>query len=185
MFGLEFEQIFFFIVAIPTLVFALIVVTNKNLFHSALALMAAFAGVAITYVTLGAGFLAMAQLLVYIGAISILIIFGIMMTRRMMSAEEEPFNSQAWLSLFTAVIFFTLVAYVFVTYWPATPAESMLAQMTPVDPAILDNSVVALGQSFVSPNAYVLPFEIASVMLLAALVGSIFIAKPRTQESEA
>ena len=65
------------------------------------------------------------------------------------------------------------------------PADAMLATITPVDPAILENSVVALGQSFVSPNAYVLPFEVASVMLLAALVGSIFIAKPRLKEDEA
>jgi len=144
--------------------------------------MVTFLGVAIIYVTLGAGFLAMAQLLVYIGAISILIIFAIMMTRRMMSAEEAAFNSQAGLSLFTAVAFFALTAYVFITYWPIDPE---LASMPVVDPAVLDNSVVALGQAFVSPNAYVLPFEVASVMLLAALVGSIFIAKPRMKEDEA
>lgn len=179
-----FEQIFFIIVATLTLAFAVAVVVLRNLFHAALALMGAFLGVAITYVTLGAGFLAMAQLLVYIGAISILIIFAIMMTRRMMSADEVAFNSQAGLSLFTAALFFLLTAYVFTSYWPAIPADSMLATMTPVDPAILGNSVVALGQSFVDPNAYVLPFEVASVMLLAALVGSIFIAKPRTQEGE-
>lgn len=180
-----FEQIFFIFVAVVTLVFAVAVVTLRNLFHAALALMGAFLGVAIIYVTLGAGFLAMAQLLVYIGAISILIIFAIMMTRRMMSAEEIAFNSQAGLSLFTAVAFFILTAYVFITYWPTTPADEMWAAMTPVDPAILENSVVALGQSFVAPDAYVLPFEVASVMLLAALVGSIFIAKPRLQEDEA
>ena len=180
-----FEQVFFIFVAVVTLGFALIVVTNRNLFHAALALMGAFLGVAIIYVTLGAGFLAMAQLLVYIGAISILIIFAIMMTRHMMSAEEAAFNSQAGLGLFTAVAFFILVAYVFISYWPTTPADAMLATITPVDPAILGNSVVALGQSFVSPNAYVLPFEVASVMLLAALVGSIFIAKPRLKEDEA
>ncbi len=177
-----FDQIFFIIVAVVTLGFSLVVVTNKNLFHAALALMVAFLGVAIIYVTLGAGFLAMAQLLVYIGAISILIIFGIMMTRRMMSAKEVAFNSQAGLSLFTAVSFFLLVSYVVVIRWPSAPDGPIT--MPPVDPAILENSVVALGQSFVSPSAYVLPFEIASVMLLAALVGSIFIAKPRTQEDE-
>jgi len=180
-----FEQVFFIIVATITLAFSIAVVTLRNLFHAALALMGAFLGVAIIYVTLGAGFLAMAQLLVYIGAISILIIFAIMMTRRMMNADEIAFNSQAGLSLFTAIVFFILTAYVFMTYWPTTPSDSMMATMTPVDPAILGNSVVALGQSFVDPHAYVLPFEVASVMLLAALVGSIFIAKPRSQEGEA
>ena len=92
-----FEQVFFIIVATITLVFSIAVVTLRNLFHAALALMGAFLGVAIIYVTLGAGFLAMAQLLVYIGAISILIIFAIMMTRRLMSADEVAFNSQAGL----------------------------------------------------------------------------------------
>ncbi len=185
MFGLEFDQIFFVLIAAVTLGFSVLVVTMRNLFHAALALMVAFLGVAVTYVTLGAGFLAMAQLLVYIGAISILIIFGIMMTRRIMSAEEEPFNGQAGLAAFTAVIFFAFTTYVFINYWPAVPAVSPLAMAPEVDPAMIDNSVVLLGQAFVNPNAYVLPFEVASVMLLAALVGSVFIAKPRIQEAEA
>lgn len=94
------EQILFVLLAIITIGSALVVVTNRNLFHSALALMVSFAGVAGVYITLDAGFLAMAQLLVYIGAISILIIFAIMMTRRLMQAVEAPFNSQRWLGFF-------------------------------------------------------------------------------------
>ena len=75
--------IVFIVASVVTLGTGLIVVTNRNLFHAALAMMASFLGVAALYVLLDAGFLAAAQLLVYIGAISILVIFAIMMTRRM------------------------------------------------------------------------------------------------------
>ncbi len=88
------QQIVFFILAAITLTSAIVVVTMRNLFHAALALMVSFLGVAGIYVLLDAGFLGMAQLLVYIGAISILIIFAIMMTRRLMQTRESPFNSQ-------------------------------------------------------------------------------------------
>ncbi|MCP4426871.1 MAG: NADH-quinone oxidoreductase subunit J, partial [Chloroflexi bacterium] len=74
------EQFVFILISMFTLITGWIVVSNGNLFHAALALMASFLGVAGLYVMLDAGFLAAAQLLVYIGAISILIIFAIMLT---------------------------------------------------------------------------------------------------------
>ena len=119
------EQILFVLLTIITLGSALVVVTHRNLFHAALALMVSFAGVAGFYITLDAGFLAAAQLLVYIGAISILIIFAIMMTRRLMQATEQPFNSQRVLSIFGALVSFAILAVVIGRYWPTTPdAES-------------------------------------------------------------
>ena len=174
------EQILFVLLAIITLGSALVVVTNRNLFHAALALMVTFAGVAGIYITLDAGFLAMAQLLVYIGAISILIIFAIMMTRRLMQAVEAPFNSQRWLGLFGAVITFVILAVVLGRYWSPEPGAGTF--MTPVDPEVLNGSVARLGASFVNPDAYVLPFEVASVLLLAALVGAIVVAWPKVED---
>ena len=97
------QQYIFLFLSVFTLGSAFAVVTNKNLFHAALALMVTFLGVAGFYVMLDAGFMAAAQLMVYIGAISILIIFAIMMTRRLMQAEEPPFNSQVGLGLFGAI----------------------------------------------------------------------------------
>jgi NADH-quinone oxidoreductase subunit J len=64
------------------------------------------------------------------------------------------------------------------------PADGALQSAPQVDPATLQSSVARLGRSFVSAEAYVLPFELASVLLLAALVGSIIIAWPRSGEEE-
>ncbi|MCP4426134.1 MAG: NADH-quinone oxidoreductase subunit J, partial [Chloroflexi bacterium] len=153
---------------------------------AALALMASFLGVAGLYVMLDAGFLAAAQLLVYIGAISILIIFAIMLTRRMMQTDESPFNSQPGLGGATAVLVFSVIAFILYRmrqFWPIQPQEGVpMATMTPVPDSLILDSVAALGRSFVSPDAFVLPFEIASVLLLAALIGSIWVAWPKTEE---
>jgi NADH-quinone oxidoreductase subunit J len=178
------QQIVFFILAAITLTSAIVVVTMRNLFHAALALMVSFVGVAGIYVLLEAPFLGMAQLLVYIGAISILIIFAIMMTRRLMQTSETPFNSQAIAALVGAGLALAILVVVIVRLYPMVPADGALQSAPQVDPATLQSSVARLGRSFVSAEAYVLPFELASVLLLAALVGSIIIAWPRSGEEE-
>jgi NADH-quinone oxidoreductase subunit J len=178
------QQIVFFILAAITLTSAIVVVTMRNLFHAALALMVSFVGVAGIYVLLEAPFLGMAQLLVYIGAISILIIFAIMMTRRLMQTSETPFNSQAIGALVGAALALAILVVVIVRLYPMIPADGALQSAPQVDPATLQSSVARLGRSFVSAEAYVLPFELASVLLLAALVGSIIIAWPRSGEEE-
>jgi NADH-quinone oxidoreductase subunit J len=182
------EQIIFILISLFTLVTAWVVVTNRNLFHAALALMASFLGVAGLYVMLDAGFLAAAQLLVYIGAISILIIFAIMLTRRMMQTSETPFNSQPLLGGVTAVGVFAVITFVIYRigdFWPLRPdAAHQFGARPDVEPAILLDSVAALGRSFVSPDAYVLPFELASILLLAALIGSILIAWPKPEDEK-
>jgi len=177
------EQILFVLLSIITLGSAIVVVTHRNLFHAALALMVSFAGVAGFYITLDAGFLAAAQLLVYVGAISILIIFAIMMTRRLMQATELPFNSQRGLSLVGALASLIILVLVIGRYWPLAPdADSFLATKTPVPDPVLHGSVAELGRSFVSVDAYVIPFELASILLLAALVGAILVAWPNTED---
>ena len=182
-FGYPVARIVFLAVSALILASALAVVMDRNLFHAALAMMVTFLGVAGLYVTLDAGFLAAAQLMIYIGAISILIIFAIMLTRRMMQAQETPFNSQPGLGLFTAVSSFILITAVITRYWPTTPdANVLFASKTEVPVSVLQTSIATLGESFVTANginAYVLPFEVASVLLLAALIGSIIVAWPR------
>lgn len=179
------QQIIFFILAAFILTSAIAVVTIRNIFHAALALMVSFLGVAGIYILLEAGFLGMAQLLVYIGAISVLIIFAIMMTRRMMQTQETPYNSQVIAALIGTVISMAILFLVISRLYPLAPsADSMLGSAPTVDPAIMESSVARLGRAFVSADAYVLPFEIASVLLLAALVGSIIIAWPRSGEED-
>lgn len=172
------QTITFYISSILALGAGLLVVTNRNLFHAALALMVSFLGVAGIYLSLDAGFLAAAQLLIYIGAISILIIFAIMLTRRMMQTDETPFNSQRWLSLGAAFVVFAILFSVIIRVWPLTQDGPVAS----VDDAVLQNMVVDLGRAFVGADAYVIPFELASILLLAALVGAIVVAWPKTEE---
>jgi NADH-quinone oxidoreductase subunit J len=172
------QQIIFIIVSLLTLIMSWVVVTNRNLFHAALALMASFLGVASLYVLLDAGFLAAAQLLVYIGAISILVIFAIMMTRRLMQTTETPFNSQWVMGAIASLVLFGVTVYVLLQVYPWRPGDGRLGQAPEVAPEVLRGSVSQLGAAFVDANQYVLPFEITSVLLLAALVGAIVVAWP-------
>lgn len=169
------QQVVFIIISAITLISAVVVVIDRNLFRAAIALMASFLGVAGLYVLLDAGFLAAAQLLVYIGAISILIIFAIMMTRRLMQTTETPFNGQPIWGLVAALAAFTLLALIAIRTWPsaAFPGPTPL-----VGEAAIGASPAALGSILVDPAAFVLPFELASVLLLAALIGAVAIAKP-------
>ncbi|MCI0394994.1 MAG: NADH-quinone oxidoreductase subunit J [Chloroflexi bacterium] len=174
-----FPLIIFAIISVLTLVSAVIVVTDRNLFHAALAMMASFLGVAGLYVLLEAGFLAAAQLLVYIGAISILVIFAIMMTRRLMQTTESPFNSQQLGGLAVAGLVLAGLVFLILQTWPL----DFSAGAPEASAEVLRGSVAELGRSLVSPDQYVIPFELASVLLLAALVGAIVIAWPERERS--
>lgn len=186
------QQFVFVLVSVITLGSALMVVTLRNLFHAALAMMLSFLGIAGIFALLEAGFLAATQLLVYIGAISILIIFAIMMTRRLMSTTEPSFNSQWFFSIVGASVLFGVLSYVswnvFRNFEPlyeqtAGPygAPGKVTGET-LDPSVLQDSVASMGEAFASANGYVIPFEVTSVLLLAALVGAIVIARPREEE---
>jgi NADH-quinone oxidoreductase subunit J len=164
-------QIIFILVAAATLGAGLMVVTSRNLIHSALWLVVALFGVAVFYVLLQAGFLAVAQVVVYIGAIAILIIFAIMLTRRIMDEDSPTFNANWGWAVFVALIIFGALTWV-LTSWPGI-SQPMAELSERSDP------LRQLGAALVSPSLYVLPFELASVLLLAALVGAIFISWER------
>lgn len=156
----------FIILSIITLGAALAVVTSKNLFHSALFLILSFVGVAGLYILLEAGFLAVVQIMVYVGAIAILIIFAIMLTRRLMAKDLVQRNAQWGISGLVALLLFALLGFVLLRVnWPV------------VEAAVPDESISILGQELMS--TYALPFEVASVLLLVALVGAIIIARER------
>jgi NADH-quinone oxidoreductase subunit J len=162
------EQIIFIIAAIVTLVAALSVVTSRNLIHSALWLILALFGVAIFYVLLDAGFFAVIQVIIYIGAIAILFIFAAMLTRHVMQDSGPQTNPTWWLGALIAVLLFAGIVLV-LTNWPGFGTSA-----SPLAGA--SEKISQLGLALVSPDQYVLPFELASVLLVAGMIGAIFIA---------
>jgi len=164
-------QIIFIIIAAASLGAAFMVVSSRNLIHSALWLIVALAGIAIVFVFLQAPFLAVVQVVVYIGAISILLIFAIMLTRKVASDSGPKFNENWIWGLVLSIILF--IGFVYLLYtWPgiSTPIEPLASRADPLR---------ELGVALVSPNGYVLAFELASILLLAALIGAIYIAWER------
>jgi NADH-quinone oxidoreductase subunit J len=171
------EQIVFLIVALVTLFAGLMVVTTRNLVHAALWLVAALFGVAVTYVTLNATFLAVVQVVVYIGAIAILFIFAVMLTRKDMRDQGPQMNKRWWFGALLAILTFGGL-YSLLQGWNG------LSKTAAVFPSGFD-AVAELGSALVSPDAYVLPFEVASVLLVAALVGAVYVAfNPRDGDSK-
>jgi NADH-quinone oxidoreductase subunit J len=162
------EQIVFLLVALFTLVSGFFVVTTRNLVHAALWLVATLFGVAVTYSLLHANFLAVVQVVVYIGAIAILFIFAVMLTRKDMRDRGPQLNKNWWVGAILAVLTFAGL-YFLLQSWSGM---SMLAQDIPLS----FDTVTEIGNALTSPDAYVLPFEIASVLLVAALVGAVYVA---------
>ena len=101
-------------------------------------------------------------------------IFAIMMTRRLMQTTESPFNSQPLWGFVAAVIVVVLLAIVVIGTWP----DSQFGEPAATGIEVLRGSAVEIGKALVSPDWYVLPFEVVSVLLLAALVGAVVIAWP-------
>jgi NADH-quinone oxidoreductase subunit J len=154
-----------------TLVSSVMVVTSPNLVHAALWLVAALAGVAVLFLLLEATFLAVVQVAIYIGAIAILVIFAVMLTRRLMADVGSQVNRTWWLAAPAAVVLYAGLVVLF-TLVPAF-------QRGPVPLVKEQQSLISdLGRALVDPQAFVLPFEVASVLLLAAMIGAIVLALP-------
>jgi NADH-quinone oxidoreductase subunit J len=168
---IPFVQITFFVMTACALGGGIGVVSSRNLFHSALYLILSLFGVAGYFVLLSAGFLAVVQVMVYAGAIAILILFAIMFARRLMGLGESQKNHQWWLSLPIAIVLFAvLVGVVNAVEWPVSGAE----------PA--SDTVLQLGLAFL--GSYLIPFEVVSVLLSVALIGAIFLAREKTELEE-
>ena len=151
----------FWALAALTVGAALMVAAVRDLIQSVVYLIVSFLGVAGLFVLLSADFLAVAQVLIYAGAISVLIIFAIMLT-----PQAERNNAEGFLQLPALVIaagfLATVVAIAMVTDWSATGGG-------------LEETASVIGEALLS--RYVLPFEIASVLLLAAMVGAIILVQ--------
>ena len=168
--------ILFLITAVVILASAVMVVTSPNLVHAALWLVSTLFGVAVLYAILNAGFLAVVQVVVYIGAIAILFIFAVMLTRREMRDKGPGLNKNWWVSALVSLLTFGGLAFL-LSNWIG------FSQTSTAIPSGFD-AVSALGNALISPDAFVLPFEVASVLLVAALVGAVYIAfNPRDGDS--
>ncbi len=167
------EQIIFIFVALVTLVAGISVVTSRNLIHSALWLILALFGIAIFYVLLDAGFFAVIQVIIYIGAIAILFIFAAMLTRKVMQDTGPQANSNWWLGALIALLLFAGIALILINW----PGFNTLA----TDLANPAGRISQLGLALVSADQYVLPFELASILLVAAMIGAIYVAGEKKQ----
>ena len=152
----------FYIIGATTVGSALMVAAVRNLIHAVLFLVMTFVGVAGIYIVLSADFVAMAQILIYAGAISVLLVFSIMLTP---SSDRQ--NSETSFQLpALALTVFVLAVTVFVIYdtnWRLADRGQFLS------------TAASLGHAFLRP--YVVPFEVASVLLVVAMVGAIVLTQ--------
>jgi len=162
------SQVIFILSAALIIASAVMVVTTRNLIHAALWLISALFGVAVLFALLDASFLAVVQVVVYIGAIAIMFIFAVMLTRKELRDQGAQVNS-SWpiAALFSALT----LGGIFVLFTKWTGFNMPLGEI----PAGAD-TLGQLGIALTSPDAFVLPFEVASVLLLAALIGSVYVA---------
>lgn len=170
---LEFNasSVAFIVFALFSLGGALGVVTTRNLVHATLYLILSLFGAAGFFVLLSAPFMAVVQVLVYIGAIAILIVFAVMLTRSM-TRLRDLYNRQWVISGVVAVgLFLLLMAGVILPVWGLNGAQAS----NEVSAVVLNT--VDLGKALVDQNQYVLPFEVASLLLTAAMIGAIVIAR--------
>jgi NADH-quinone oxidoreductase subunit J len=163
-FNIPWDDLLFLLFGGLMLAAALGVVLGRNIIRSGLAMILSFASLAGIYVLLGAPLVAAAQVLIYIGAISVLILFAIMLTQSKSGPAALVFHHQAWAAAVAAIVLgVLLVAMVAGAQWPA--AEAARIQATTKDIAKLVFS------------DYLLPFEVVSILLLAAVIGGVFLAK--------
>ena len=156
----------FWILAIVGILAALGVVLLRDIFRAALSLVLCFLAVAGIYITLSADFLAAVQVLIYVGAISVLIILAIMLTREVQ--QGSPSNRLRVPAFIVSILFFGVVAFaIFQTSW-------QIAGVPPQEP-----TTSVLASRLFGEGGFILPLEIAPVLLLAAIIGAIVLVREK------
>ena len=156
---MSYYTILFYIFAIAIIASAVVVVTAKNIIYSAVSLFITLFFIAGLYVLLNADFIAITQIMVYIGGILILLIFGIMLTSKITDVELTTSNLSAVPAIIFTVGITTIIIFVILTTkWNTKP------------PAVMTETISQIGKLMLT--TYLLPFEIASIVLLVALIGS-------------
>jgi NADH-quinone oxidoreductase subunit J len=158
-------DIAFYFLALVAVSSAGVVVFSRNIIYSAFSLLFTFFGVAGLYVLLSADFLAVTQLLIYVGGILVLLLFGVMLTNKLVSVEMETGTLRSVPAGFLfAMLAGTLCGVMIITDWTVLGG-----------PSDAPTTAVAMGEMFLT--TWLLPFEIASVVLLVALVGAAMTAR--------
>lgn len=154
----------FFIIAIFTVGASLLVVLARNIVHCAIALVASFFGVAALFILLDAEFLAATQVLLYVGGITILLLFAIMLTTRISAAGVKIMNQQVGIGALVVIALFGIMVFANLKGFPDV-----------VPPLSMPDNTSSIGTLLLT--TYVLPFEVVSLLLLAAMVGAIILAR--------
>ncbi len=163
------DDLLFLILAGVLLGAAIFVVVGRNIVRSGLAMMLAFAALAGIYALAGAVIVAAAQVLVYIGAISILILFAIMLTQSKSGPADLVFHRQWWAGALAAIgIGALLLIAVATTQWPLAGSDRLPAATTQVALLLFNDGL------------YVFALQVIAVLLTAAVVGAVFLAKRET-----
>ena len=158
----------FAIIAVLILVSAIAAMSLRNLVHCALCLVGTFAGLAALYLQLDAQFVGLAQILVYIGAVAILIIFAILLTRGSEPPQQPAVSSTWWMGVAIAVLTFgSLAAMVLSSF-------VVLSSARPKSDVAADVAIRNIGIQLMTD--YVLPLEVMAVLLTAAMIGAVIIA---------
>ena len=160
----------FYVLATLTLVSALMVAMVRDLIHAVLFLILSFIGVAGLYITLSADFVAVVQVLIYVGAVSVLMLFAILLTPRS-GRDNSAVSFKAPISLIAGLVGATIVFVALKTDW--AKAEDGRFETTASE----------IGRALLDP--YILVFEVASVLLLVAMVGAIILVRPNDSEEAA
>ena len=170
------EQVLFYLFAALAVISAIFVITLKNVVHSAVALAVTLLSVAGIFLTLHAEFLAGVQVIVYVGGILVLFVFVIMLISIERSVVERQFNRQWVVALITALLLIGELGFV---AWKGK--DSLVVP----DGAAAESVLGVTGNSQLVGETlygqYLLPFEIASILLLVAIVGSVALSKRKTQ----
>jgi NADH-quinone oxidoreductase subunit J len=158
------QNLVFAILAVVMVSAAFRLVTTQNVVRAALFLAIVLAGAAALYILLAAEFVAWVQVLVYIGAVVVLLLFGVMLTRAPIGRETDLDNDQRWLAALVALFLVAALSAVLIDAFAGDKVNAVTVQRT-----------AAVSDSIFGP--YVVPFEVSSVLLLAALVGAVALAR--------
>lgn len=162
--GWSWDDLVFLVLGGMMLGSALLVVLGRDIIRAGLFMIVAFAALAGLYALMGATLVAAAQVLVYLGAISVLILFAIMLTQSKTGPIRLVFHRQSWAAALAAIgIGVLLIVSVLFTTWPAMVAEPIVQTASDVARTLFSD--------------YVLAFEVISVLLLAAVIGGVFLAR--------
>ncbi|MFI5045819.1 MAG: NADH-quinone oxidoreductase subunit J [Acidimicrobiia bacterium] len=162
------QQVAFWIIAIAMVLAAIGVVRSQNVVHAALYLVVVLAGAAAQFILVASEFVAWVQVLIYIGAIVILFLFGIMLTRAPMRSEGSLDNSQRWASAVVSLFLFGVLAALLIDAYGGKEIKLN-------DALVVTGSTDAVATSMF--RNYLVPFEVVSLLLLAALIGAVVIAR--------